>query len=122
MIKPLLAAALLAFSGAAQAMPVSDFVTKANALEKKGVMAMLSGDFRLLKNEVNTSTQLAVREERAAVKAGRKPTMCLPKSGNLSLGTTEVLNHMRAVPSAQRTISVKDGMSGLLRKKYACPA
>lgn len=122
MIRPIIAAALLAASGAVQAMPVSEFVTKANALEKKGVMAMLSGDFRLLKNEVNTSTQLAVRDESAAVKAGRKPTMCLPKSGNLSLGTAEVLNHMRAVSAAQGATSVKDGMTGLLRRKYPCAA
>jgi hypothetical protein len=122
MIKSLLAAAIVASSVAAQAMPVSDFVTKANALEKKGVMALLSSDFRVLKNEGNSATQAAVREERAAVKAGRKPTMCFPKDNKLSLGTSEVLNHMRAVPAAQRGMSVKDAMAGLLRKKYPCPA
>jgi len=120
MIKPMLAAAFLVVSVAAHAMPVSTFVTKANALEKKGMMALFSSDFKLLKNEGNTATQAAVREERAAVKTGRKPTMCFPANNKLSLGTSEVLNHMRAVPAAQRGMSVKEAMAGLLRKKYPC--
>lgn len=122
MIKLTLAGALLLLPAAASAMPVSDFVTKANALEKKGMMALFSSDFRLLKNEGNTATTAAIREERSAVKSGRKPTMCFPKDNKLSLGTNEVLNHMRAVPAAQRGMSVKDAMAGLLRNKYPCPA
>lgn len=106
----------------ASAMPVSQFVTKANALEKKGAMALFASDFRLLKKEGNSATSTAIREERAAVKAGGKPTMCFPKDNNISLGTGEVLGHMRAVAARQGSMSVKDAMTGLLRKKYPCRA
>lgn len=114
-------ALLVLSAGAASAMPVSEFVTKANALEKKGPMALFASDFRLLKNEGNSAVVSAVRDERAAVKAGRKPTMCFPKDKKLSLGTGEVLGHMRTVAAAQGGMSVKDAMAGLLRKKHPCP-
>lgn len=122
MIRPIYALALLVVPAtAASAMPVSEFVIKANALEKKGPMALFASDFRLLKKEGSSATSGAIREERAAVKAGRKPTMCFPKNNNISLGTGEVLGHMRAASAVQRDMSVKDAMADLLRKKYPCP-
>ena len=42
-----------AASAGAQQMPVSTFLSKADALESKGPMALFSGDLKLLKNEVS---------------------------------------------------------------------
>ena len=47
------AAILLALPlGAAAAMDVATFIAKAGALEKKGVMAVFSGDYKVLKSEI----------------------------------------------------------------------
>jgi hypothetical protein len=55
--KKLLAAALLAIVplGAANAMDVATFLGKADALQKKGMMALMSSDYKLLKSEIQTN-------------------------------------------------------------------
>jgi hypothetical protein len=123
MIKHLLAAALaLAPLSAvqAQAMPVSQFLAKADALRKKGPLALLSSDYSLLKSEVNNSARALGAEQREARKAGRKPTTCMP--GKISLGTDELLGSFRAIPPAQRGMPVKAALAAFVNKKYPCPA
>lgn len=112
--------ALLALPATAQAMDVATFLTKANALEKKGAMAMFSGDLRLLMNEGKTASKALRAERLADVKAGRDPGYCPPAKGSTS--STEVLAHMRSIPPAQRSMSFKTALAGFLRKKYPCPA
>ncbi|HEY0131355.1 MAG TPA: hypothetical protein VGB57_08110, partial [Allosphingosinicella sp.] len=76
----LLAAALLAVVplGAAQAMDVATFLIKADALEKKGMLALMSSDYKLLMGEIR-SQGAALRAERlAAERAGRKGAYCPP--------------------------------------------
>lgn len=118
------AAALLvavAPAGALHAMPVSQFLAKADALEKKGAMAMFSSDLGLLKKEV-TNAAAQLREERAAAqRAGRKPAYC-PPAAKGSLDSKEILAHFRAIPPARRGIEVRDGLRSLFARKYPCPA
>lgn len=104
----------------ASAMPVSEFVNKANALEKKGPMALFSGDVKLLKSEISGAVR-ALRAERAiAEKAGRKPATCIPPTMRLS--NTELLAHFRSIPPARRGMTVKAGFAELVKKKWPCPA
>lgn len=120
-MKLLAAALLLAVVplGAAQAMDVATFLAKADALKKKGMMALMSSDYKVLKNEVVTHS-LALRAERtAAERARRRPAYCPPaKSG---LGTEEILAAFRSIPAAQRPrTEVKDALRALLARKYPC--
>ena len=103
----------------AQSMPVSQFLAKADALQKKGAMALFSGDIGKLKAEVTNSGKQLRAEQEAARKAGRKPATCIPEKANVN--STELLAHFRTIPAAQRNIPVKAAFADLMRKKYPCP-
>ena len=121
MKKKLLAAVLMAAAplGAAQAMDVATFLAKADALQKKGMMALMSRDYKTLKNEIVTHSQALRSERLAAERAGRRPAYCPPaKSG---LNSDEILAAFRSIPAAQRPgIDVKDALRALLARKYPC--
>ena len=123
-MRKLLIAALAAASplapASAQSMPISEFLAKADALQKKGPMALFSGDIGKLKAEVVNSGKQLRAEQEAARKAGRKPATCLPEKANVT--STELLAHFRAVPPAERGVLVKTAFAGHVRKKYPCPA
>ena len=121
MKKKLLAAVMLAVVplGAAQAMDVATFLAKADALQKKGMLALMSSDYKLLKAEIE-SNALALRAERlAAQRAHRRPAYCPP--AKQSLNSSEILAAFRTVPVAQRARTpVKDALRALLVRKYPC--
>ena len=120
--KIMLAALLAAMPiAAADAMNVAIFLQKADVLEKKGMMAVFSSDFKALKGEVEGASGQLRAERLAAQKAGRTPAFCPPAKGG-SLNPKELLAHMRAIPAAQRSqTEVKDGLRSLLARKYPCP-
>ena len=109
-------------AASAQAMPLSQCLDKANALEKKGPLALLSSDLKLLKKEM-AGASAALRAERlAAQKSGRKPAYC-PPAKQAGMGVDEILGHFRAIPAAQRArMTSKDGFRSLLARKYPCRA
>jgi hypothetical protein len=112
----LLAASPLA---AAQAMDIATFITKADALEKKGVTALFSSDYRLLKGEVETASNQLRAERQAAAKAKRPMAYCPPPKSGLT--PAEILTHFRAMAPAQRArTQVKDGLRTLLGRKFPC--
>ena len=102
----------------AQAMPVSQFLAKAEALQKKGAMALFSSDIGLLKKEIQNSAKQLRAEQNAARKAGRKTETCLPEKA--SMNSNEILAHFRSIPPQQRSMPVKTAFAGLMRKKYPC--
>lgn len=106
---------------ALQAMPVSEFLTKANALEKRGAMAIFSSDLKLLKKEITDAAGQLRAERAAAQRAGRKPAYC-PPAAKGSLDSKEILAHFRAIPPARRGMPVRDGLRSLFVRKYPCPA
>lgn len=112
--------ALMPAAAFAQSMPVSTFIKKADALEKKGALALFSGDIGKLKKEIGNSAKQVRAEQVAAVKAGKKPATCLPEKA--SVNSKELLEHFRAIPPARRNITVKAAFVDLMRKKYPCPA
>lgn len=105
---------------AAAAMPLSQFLPKAEALAKKGAMAIFSSDLGVIKKEMETSGSQIRAERLAAIKAGRKPDFCPPSKG--SFNADELLNHLRAVPAAQRGMPFKAAYKSFLVKKFPCPA
>ncbi|HEX2764496.1 MAG TPA: hypothetical protein VHM92_11740 [Allosphingosinicella sp.] len=121
MNKKLFAAVLLAILPVtgASAMDVATFLAKADALQKKGMMALMSSDYKLLKNEIVAQSQLLRNERLAAERAHRKPAYCPPPKTNLN--SSEILAAFRTIPAAQRPrIQVKDALRGLLAHKYPC--
>jgi hypothetical protein len=111
--------AALAPAGA-EAMPVSTFLQKADALQAKGMLALFASDYKTLKTEVtNASAQL--RAERLAARAaGRRPAYCPPQDQG-SLDSNELLAAFRTIPPAvaART-EVKDALRVLLARKFPC--
>lgn len=107
---------------AAQSMPLPTFLAKAAALEKKGAMALFSGDLKVLKREMEGSATALRGERLAATKAGKRPAYCPPaKRGPMS--SDEILSHMRAIPAAQQSrMTTRDGFRSLMVRKYPCPA
>ncbi len=92
----------------AQLMPVSDFLTRAEALKKKGVMAIVSKDFGVFKAQIQNSGKQLRAEQNEAAKAGRKPATCMPKKA--SFGPDELLGHLRSIPPQQRSMSIKPAL------------
>ncbi len=111
-------AAVPAVAAHAQAMPVSQFLAKAEALQKKGAMALFSSDIGLLKREIQNSGKQLRSEQLAAQKAGRKPAACMPAKA--SMNSSELLAHFRSIPPQQRGMPVKAALAGLMQKKYPC--
>ena len=88
-------------ASSAAAMPVSTFLQKAQALKASGPLALLSSDYRLLKNELSSTMEALHSERLAAVRAGRPPAYCpTQQSGSMSVG--EIMGAMNAVPPAAR--------------------
>ncbi len=106
---------------AAHAMSVATFLQKAEALQRRGALALLSSDFRLLKGEMTRAGEQLRAERAAAQAAGQRPAYCPPaERGGIS--PNEIINHMRSIPAAQRErLHVRDGLRGLLARRYPCP-
>ena len=103
----------------AEAMNVAEFLQKAAVLEKKGMMALFSSDLKILKKEVQTAGSQLRAERLSVAKAGRKPSFCPPEKTDLT--AEEILAHLKAIPVPQRPgMQVKDGLRGLLVRKYPC--
>jgi hypothetical protein len=104
---------------AAAPMDVATALAKADALQKKGMLALFSADMRLLKQEVGGDVDALEREAKADGAAGRKPLFCPPKGG--SINSNEILAALRAVPPAARArTSVKDALRPVLARRFPC--
>jgi hypothetical protein len=112
---------LAMIAGTAEAaMPLPVFLAKAEALQKKGAMALFSGDLKVLKEEIRTSL-LSVRSERLAAKAAGKPQAFCPPEGGAKLGSDELLAGLRQIPPAERArMDVRAGLKRFLARKYPC--
>lgn len=115
------AVVLLASAAPAFAMDVQTFLAKADALQRRGPLALFSGDYKLLKSEAENAGAALKQERTALLKAGKPTPYCPPDKG--TLGTEEFLKGLRAIPAADRPrTSVKDGMRAYLAKKWPCRA
>lgn len=116
------AAALVAAPVAAAPgdMDVATFLTKAEKLEKKGALALLSGDLKLLKREVEAAGNAYSVRYKADEAAGRAPHSCPPK-GKMSLSSDQLMTHLRSYPVARRgSTTIKAAFADLMKKRYPC--
>jgi len=101
------------------AMPVSTFLQKAERLEKKGPLALFSGDLKLLTNQIKADFA-ALRSERLGTKAAGKPTAWCPPE-KVSLTDKDVMAAMRAVsPSARAQTDTRGALRAMLIRRYPC--
>jgi hypothetical protein len=112
-------AALSASSAMAQSMPLSTFLTKADGLEAKGPLALMSPDLPLVKKEVQGSMK-NYRAMIIAQKASGKPAhSCPPEKG--ALDSDQMMAAFRAVPVAQRkSLTVQAALFSMMKKRYPC--
>lgn len=114
-------AAAVACASPAAAMSVADFLAKARALEAKGMAAMFSSDFGVLKREI-TNASTAYRAGLAnASKAGQTPHSCPPPKGKAKLDSNELIADFARIPAAQQQrTSVSAAFLDFMARKYPC--
>lgn len=104
---------------AAGDMSVGTFLTKADALKKKGILALGSPDIKVLKGEMGGATTAYRNRIEADKKAGNAAHSCPPKK--TSLNSDQLLAHFRSYPVAQRgNVSVRTAFFDLMKKRYPC--
>ena len=105
---------------AAEAMPVSIFLAKADALKSKGAFALFSGDLKVLTTQMKSDAALLKAENLAAVAAGRPKNYCAPVGG-IKMKNDEVVAAMQVVPVAQRaTTDTKDALRAYFARRFPC--
>jgi len=105
---------------AASPMSVATFVVKAKALERKGPMALLSSDLKLLTNQVKGDfTQ--IRTERLAARAAGKPTAFCPPEGGTKLNNRDIMGAMEAIPATERArTDTRTALRAFLVRRHPC--
>lgn len=107
---------------AASAMSVSTFLAKAEALKRKGALALFSGDLKLLTKQVKADAAQIRAERLAAEAAGRRGAFC-PLAAGVKLTDNDVLEAMQAVPPALRaSTDTRVALRAYLAKRHPCPA
>lgn len=100
-------------------MSAADFLSRADKLKAKGPLALISGDYKTLKREVDVASDHYRNRMKADKAAGRNPHSCPPQKG--SINSDELLAHLRSYPEARRPqVSMKIAFADLMRKKYPC--
>jgi hypothetical protein len=105
----------------AQNMPVSQFLAKAEALKKKGPLALLSGDLKLVMNQVKQDSAQLRAENKALDAAGKRKHYCAPPNSKVT--DKELLAAVEQVPVAQRPrTSTKEAFKAYFARRYPCKA
>lgn len=105
---------------AVYAMPVSTFLAKADALQKKGPLALFSRDLKLLTAQVKADAA-ELRRERLAAKAAGRPQAFCPPEGGIKLTDRDIMDAMRQVPPAHRArTGTKAALKAHLAKRNPC--
>ena len=116
-----LVAVLVPASANAQSMNAETFHTRAVALQKKGALALFSGDIKRLMNEAKAAGQRSRELRLAAVKAGQAPRYC-PPEGKQGMTSAEFMNRLGTIPPAERArIDMTEAMTRILVQKFPCP-
>jgi hypothetical protein len=99
-------------------MSIATFLTKAEALEAKGIMALGSSDIKLLRAE-GQAAGLAYHARLNSERAAGKPSSCPPKGSKI--GSDQLLSHLRTYPAGQRSgITMKAAMADYFIKTWPC--
>lgn len=116
----LAAVALTLVATPASAMNVAEFLAKAKALQARGMLAMFSSDYSLLKQEMLTIGAAYRTDIEAARAAGRKPHSCPPPKGQAKMTPKELLADLEKIPASQRGMSMKAAFYGIMARRYPC--
>ena len=122
-----IAAAILCLAVAtpamAQSMNAEVFHKRAQALKKKGALALFSrGEIKKLMKEVQVAAGAARERRLAAIKAGQPPRYC-PTEAKGSMGSSELMEGLAAIPPAERVrIDMTEAMTRILASKFPCKA
>ena len=113
---------VLPAAASAQSMNAEVFHKKASALEKKGAMAIFSGNLKQVMNEGKASAGKARELRLAAIKAVHKPRYCPPEGGK-GINSDEYMKGLSAIPAAERAqIDMTEATTRILARKFPCRA
>lgn len=111
---------LIPAAAAGQSMNAEIFHQRASTLQKKGVMALFSGDLKALTKEGKAAGAKAREQRLAAIKAGQKPRYC-PPEGPVSIDSKEFMTRLSAIPDADRRhIDMTEATTRILAAKFPC--
>ena len=116
-----LAIAVAPTAALAQHMNAEVLHKRAQALKKKGAMAIFSrGEIKTLTSEVQAAGKRAREQRLAAIKAGEKPRYC-PPEGTKGMGSDEYMTRLAAIPQAERArIDVTEATIRIMAAKFPC--
>lgn len=100
------------------AMTTGQFVTRARALQAQGVTALLTPEFQTLRGEAQAATASLKADRDARKAAGKPPIACIPEGQ--SIGITDMLDGLDALPAADKKLPLKDGYARVLAKRFPC--
>jgi hypothetical protein len=104
----------------ASAMPVSEFLPKADKMMNAGMGAMFSEHRKTVMAEMKAVTNGYRADIQAARAAGKTPPSCPPAKGKGKLNGKEFIAHLKTIPAAQHNMEVKTAFHGFMKKKYPC--
>ncbi|NJM50682.1 MAG: hypothetical protein HC843_07240 [Sphingomonadales bacterium] len=108
----------VALSSAAQAMDAHSFYTKGRALEKKGMAAVFSSEFKPLMTEMKMAGK-TVKAENEKAKADGKPLYCT--NGKEAMTPKILLAEFGKIPDDRRPkITVTQALREILSRRYPC--
>ena len=99
-------------------MNVATFLSKVEALQAKGMMAMLSPDVSLLKQTVQNAGT-AYKARLAQEKAAGHPSSCPPTPA--SFNSNQLIAHLKSYPAPDRgRLGMNAAISDFFRKTWPC--
>ena len=112
--------AAMPIAASAQTMNAESFHKRAQALKKKGAMAIFSrGEIKALMAEVQAAAKRAREQRLATLRAGGKPRSCPPEGSRM--GSDEFMERLGAIPAADRArIDMTEATIRILATKYPC--
>lgn len=119
MIKMGVAICAFAMAGPALAMPVGEFLPRAERLKSKGPAAVFSSDLKPVMAEMKRVTQVYRIDVQRAKAAGQTPRSC-PPAGKMKLDPDEFLGALRSIPANQRSIDMTEAFHRYMAAKFPC--
>jgi len=114
------AIAFAAMATPASAMPVSEFLSRFEALEANGDSSKLAAQLGELRSEVQKDAAELRAERLEAAAAGRAPAYCPPPEAPAPTAQ-EIVAALEEVPEENRPfIEVKDALRGYLAFRFPC--
>lgn len=115
------AAMVVAQPALAQSMNAEVFHQRAQALQRKGPLALLSrGEIKALMAEGKASGEKARATRLAAIQAGKKPRYC-PPTDVRGMRSDEFMKRLAAIPlTERRQIDMSEAINRILATKYPC--